>query len=154
MTTVEAERFFAVISMIGRAKTVIVATKNADTVQTLCSNVALIFNGKLVFQNTLSEIADMINATETHLVRIVSKNGGGVEEATSLLRSAKGICEVALRNVSSAGEMNIKLECEKGYTSADLRSLIESGGYIVLDDERVTLSLSDLCSALIRREED
>ena len=154
MTTVEAERFFAVISMIGRAKTVIVATKNADTVQTLCSNVALIFNGKLVFQNTLSEIADMINATETHLVRIVSKNGGGVEEATSLLGSAKGICEVALRNVSSAGEMNIKLECEKGYTSDDLRSLIESGGYIVLDDERVTLSLSDLCSALIRREED
>ena len=154
MTGSEAERFFSLLSMIGKAKTVVVATKNADVVQDLCRNVALIFNGKLVFQNTLSEIADMINATETHLIRIVSKSGGGAEDANALLSSADGICEVALRGVSPAGEMNIKLECEKGYSSAELRKLLESGGYIVLDDERVTLSLSDLCSALIRREED
>ena len=153
MTVSESESFFDMLSMIGKAKTVIVATKNADIVQALCNNVALIVNGKLVFQNTLSEIADMINATETHIIRIVSKSGGGVEEATALLDSAKGICEVAVRSVSPAGEMNIRLECEKGYTSADLRRLLESG-YIVLDDERVTLSLPDLCNALIRKGED
>jgi ABC-2 type transport system ATP-binding protein len=147
------EDFKSLLKMLGGVKCVILATSNADSIEDICKNVAIVVDGKILINDTVESINEKLNASRSMLVRVISKTDNANDDVTEIVNSIDGVISSSIRSKSEQGEIVLNLECKPDSDAELILDAFRENGYLVLSHEIIKLTLDDICSTITKGEE-
>ena len=136
------------IQDLGKEQTVVLSSHILPEVSAICERVLIINEGRIVAEDTPSNLADRLQGMERLEVEI----GGAVAEVLPVLRNVEGITDVSHRR--SAGQEIYTIQIRRGLDLRDeISRAVISSGWSLLSMQSVGMSLEDIFLRLTTHEE-
>ena len=136
------------IQDLGKEQTVVLSSHILPEVSAICERVLIINEGKIVAEDTPSNLADRLQGVERLEVEI----GGPVPEVLPVLRNVDGIAEVSHRR--SQDREIYTIQVRRGMDLRDeISRAVVSSGWNLLSMQSVGMSLEDIFLQLTTHEE-
>ena len=136
------------IQDLGKHQTVVLSSHILPEVSAICERVLIINEGRIVAEDTPSNLADRLQGMERMEVEI----GGAVAEVLPVLRNVEGITEVSHRRSQDREIYTIQIRRGLDLRDEISRAVISSG-WSLLSMQSVGMSLEDIFLRLTTHEE-
>ena len=136
------------IQDLGKEQTVVLSSHILPEVSAICERVLIINEGRIVAEDTPSNLADRLQGMERMEVEI----GGAVTEVLPVLRNVEGITDVSHRRSQDRDIYTIQIRRGLDLRDEISRAVISSG-WSLLSMQSVGMSLEDIFLRLTTHEE-
>ena len=136
------------IQDLGKEQTVVLSSHILPEVSAICERVLIINEGRIVAEDTPSNLADRLQGMERMEIEI----GGTVAEVLPVLRSVEGITDVSHRRSEDREIYTIQIRRGLDLRDEISRAVISSG-WSLLSMQSVGMSLEDIFLRLTTHEE-
>ena len=136
------------IQDLGEAQTVVLSSHILPEVSMICQRVLIIHEGKIVAEDTPSNLAERLQGAEQMEVEI----GGPVAQVLAALRKVTGVTDVTNRSVQNRNIYSIQARHGQDLRDEISRAVISSG-WSLLSMQSVGMSLEDIFLRLTTHEE-
>ena len=136
------------IQDLGKQQTVVLSSHILPEVSMICERVLIINEGKIVAEDTPSNLAQRFQGVDRLEVEI----GGPVAEVLPVLHKVKGVIEVSHRRAQEQELYTIQVHQDHDLRDEISRSVI-SNGWSLLSMQVVSMSLEDIFLRLTTQEE-
>ncbi|MCI0857442.1 MAG: ATP-binding cassette domain-containing protein [Chloroflexi bacterium] len=136
------------IQDLGKEQTVVLSSHILPEVSAICERVLIINEGRIVAEDTPSNLADRLQGMERMEIEI----GGTVAEVLPVLRSVEGITDVSHRRSQDREIYTIQIRRGLDLRDEISRAVISSG-WSLLSMQSVGMSLEDIFLRLTTHEE-
>ncbi|MCH8279165.1 MAG: ATP-binding cassette domain-containing protein [Chloroflexi bacterium] len=136
------------IQDLGKEQTVVLSSHILPEVSAICERVLIINEGRIVAEDTPSNLADRLQGMERMEVEI----GGAVAEVLPVLRNVEGITDVSHRRSQDREIYTIQIRRGLDLRDEISRAVISSG-WSLLSMQSVGMSLEDIFLRLTTHEE-
>ena len=136
------------IQDLGKHQTVVLSSHILPEVSAICERVLIIHEGRIVAEDTPSNLADRLQGMERMEVEI----GGAVAEVLPVLRNVEGITDVSHRRSQDREIYTIQIRRGLDLRDEISRAVISSG-WSLLSMQSVGMSLEDIFLRLTTHEE-
>ena len=136
------------IQDLGREQTVVLSSHILPEVSMICDRVLIIHEGKIVAEDTPSNLAERLQGSEQMEVEI----GGPVSQVLPALRAVNGVASVS--HQSSQGKDVYTIQANEGQDMRDdISRAVIGGGWSLLSMQTVGMSLEEIFLRLTTDEE-
>ena len=136
------------IQELGREQTVVLSSHILPEVSMICDRVLIIHEGKIVAEDTPSNLAERLQGSEQMEVEI----GGPVSQVLPALRAVNGVASVS--HQSSQGKDVYTIQANEGQDMRDdISRAVIGGGWSLLSMQTVGMSLEEIFLRLTTDEE-
>lgn len=131
----------SLIAQLGKTHTVILSSHILTEIQAVSERVIIINNGKLVADNTATELSKMLSAVHSIHLRLV----GSEDDILKSLSSVPGVAKVSSLGSREKGTFDFILEPLEGVDiRRDLSMRIASRGYIIYQFDSFEMNLEQI----------
>ena len=145
------DKVFETVAMLGKIKTLVLISKRVAHVKALCSDMAIICNGRVALDGNISQIEAKINSTRELQISV----RGEYERISSVIEGMNGI--VSVKQISSdKNNVNvIRVEHKPDTKIKDrLFSALSEIGAPMLSFKQIELTLEDVFYSLTEKDRE